>query len=209
MGTPCRTAFVATARLDRSQVQERNGNPAWARTLLEATSRPGNSGHPTLFDWCKGPGGKLRAALRAAKKVCTANGPAPYSATVEGLFVQNGHAALIQSRGRLIYRDQWPGSVSCSPNLRTWITPVRGASARLCTYCADIFPQPCSAAITPTGEYWQQAGSGWHQLSWEGAVQSRTLVAIVGFRSETNPRWRYKWPWSRSCPSTLSRASWV
>jgi len=141
---------VVAMPLDRSQIQEHIGTPL-GPDIVGGRFKPGTAViHPVRLVQ-----GLVQAAQRSGAKVCTA--------TVLHLVPHSGRVVVQTTRGSLqaetviIATNAWIGELL--PQCAHLITPVRG-QALASAPTAPIFPTAMSAAITPTGEYWQQRSDG-------------------------------------------------
>jgi gamma-glutamylputrescine oxidase len=141
---------VVATPLDRSQVQERIGTPLGPDIV---------GGHFKLTTAVIHPirlvQGLVKAAQRSSAKVCTATALRlmPHGRRV---VVQTTRGAL-QAETVIIATNAWIGELL--PQFAHLITPVRGQALAYAP-TAPVFPTAMSAAITPTGEYWQQRSDG-------------------------------------------------
>ncbi|HJT59810.1 MAG TPA: FAD-binding oxidoreductase [Ktedonobacteraceae bacterium] len=144
------TDGIVATPLDRAQVQERIGTPL-GPDIVGGRFKPATGViHPIRLVQ-----GLVKAAQRSGAKVCTA--------TALRLMPRNGRVVVQTTRGALqaetviIATNAWIGELL--PQFAHLITPVRG---QVLAYAptGPIFSTAMSAAITPTGEYWQQRSDG-------------------------------------------------
>jgi glycine/D-amino acid oxidase-like deaminating enzyme len=100
--------------------------------------------------------GLAGAAARRGARLCEATPALALRADSSGVLVHTPRSA-VRARAVVVAINAW--SADLLPALAGLITPVRGQVLAY-TPCAPVFRCGMGAAITSTGEYWQQAPDG-------------------------------------------------
>jgi gamma-glutamylputrescine oxidase len=100
--------------------------------------------------------GLAGAAARRGVRVCEATPALELRPDSGGVLVRTPRGAL-RARAAVVAINAW--SAGLLPALARLITPVRGQVLAYAP-CAPVFRCGMGAAVTPTGEYWQQAPDG-------------------------------------------------
>jgi glycine/D-amino acid oxidase-like deaminating enzyme len=136
--------------LDRAQAQELIGTPLGPQ-IAGGLFAPENG----LLHSARLVQGLAGAAARHGAWVCEAT-PALELRANDGVLVRTPRGEL-RARAAVVAINAW--SAGLLPALAGLIMPVRG-QALAYTPCAPVFRCGMGAAVTPTGEYWQQTPDG-------------------------------------------------
>jgi gamma-glutamylputrescine oxidase len=161
----------SAALLDRRQVQELVGTPLGAE-IAGGLFAPEDG----LLHSARLVQGLAAAAARHGACVCEATPALQISAEDDGVLIRTPRGAL-RVRAAIVAINAW--SDQLIPALAGRVVPVRG---QVLAYAptAPVFRCGMGAAVTPTGEYWQQAPDGSIIL---GGCRAAAPGAEVGLRA--------------------------
>jgi glycine/D-amino acid oxidase-like deaminating enzyme len=137
--------------LDRTQVQDLIGTPLGPE-IAGGLFAPENG----LLHSARLVQGLAGAAVRHGARVCEETPALELRSDNSGVLVRTPRGDL-RARGAVVAINAW--SAGLLPALAGLITPVRGQVLAYAP-CAPVFRCGMGAAVTPTGEYWQQAPDG-------------------------------------------------
>jgi glycine/D-amino acid oxidase-like deaminating enzyme len=137
--------------LDREQTQELIGTPLGPE-IAGGLFAPENG----LLHSARLVRGLAGAAARRGAHICDATPALELQADGDGVLVRTPRGEL-RAGAAVVAINAW--SAELLPALAGLITPVRGQVLAYAP-CAPVFGCGMGAAVTPTGEYWQQAPDG-------------------------------------------------
>ena len=137
--------------LDRAQTQELIGTPLGSEIAGGLFERENGLLHSARLVQ-----GLAGAAARHGALICEATPALELRADVGGVLVRTPHGDL-RAGAAVVAINAW--SAELLPMLKGLVTPVRGQVLAYAP-CAPVFHHGMGAAVTPTGEYWQQAPDG-------------------------------------------------
>jgi glycine/D-amino acid oxidase-like deaminating enzyme len=137
--------------LDRAQTQELIGTPLGSEIAGGLFASENGLLHSARLVQ-----GLARAAARHGARICEATPALELTADGGGVLVRTQRGEL-RASAAIVAINAW--SAQLVPALAGLITPVRG---QVLSYApsAPVFRCGMGAAVTPTGEYWQQAPDG-------------------------------------------------
>jgi glycine/D-amino acid oxidase-like deaminating enzyme len=145
------TDHFATEVLDRQEVQTLIGTPL-GREISGGLFAPQDG----LLHPARLVEGLAAAARRHGARICTATEVVGIEPAGPQLLIRTTRGQL-RAGGAVVATNAWTGQIL--PGLAHLVTPVRG---QVLAYAptAPVFASGMSVALTPTGEYWQQAPDG-------------------------------------------------
>jgi glycine/D-amino acid oxidase-like deaminating enzyme len=137
--------------LDRAQTQELIGTPLGSE-IAGSLYAPENG----LIHSARLVQGLAGAAARHGARICESTPALELRADSGGVLVRTPRGEL-RAGAAVVAINAW--SAELLPALTGLVTPVRGQALAYAP-CAPVFHHGMGAAVTPTGEYWQQAPDG-------------------------------------------------
>lgn len=164
--------FVAEL-LDRQSAQELVGTPLAGEICGGLFAAEDGLLHSARFI-----DGLARAAVRHGARLCLDHEVLSLAPAGDAVRVRTARGDVLAGR-LLVAANAWLGQLA--PQLADLVRPVRGQTLAY-QPCAPVFRAGMGAALTPTGEYWQQTPDGTIVLGGCRAVAAGRDVGTVDMR---------------------------